>query len=442
MKAGHLSLGVPPAEARRLAIISCVHGNLEALEAVLADLEKRAVDSVVCLGDLVGYGPFPDETVARIRECRVPTVLGCWDEGIAQDNEDCGCKFVSEEEGVLGAMAFWWTATQVSNETKALLGKLPMALAFDLPCGRLVAVHGSPASTSEYLTESTHELVMLERVARAGCDSLAEETGLHDRITSALDPWLRHVGLSGRDLVPVLTGFGCNVVAVLQSRACSSCSRSSCASLIAFGSACSYQIGASLSLFGSAGRPWMFAPYLSVVFVVGLLHTKLWHGSLAPGAALPLHERAYLQAPSARAIAWRVAVVVKQFLLLAMPIFLLLCLSSAILEYSGAMAAVGRLLAPAMHLFHLPSEVALSVVLSVFRKDGVLLLNASDGALLRSLSAGQLFVVVYLASTLTACLVTLWTVRREMGWRVAGKLAGRQALTSILTTWVIAHVAA
>lgn len=162
-----------PAQAQRLAIISCIHGNLEALNAVLADIEKRAVDCVLCLGDLVGYGPFPNETVARIRECRIPTVLGCWDEGIAQDHESCGCTFVSEEEGALGAMAFWWTATHVSEGTKAFLGQLPMALSFDLPCGRLVAVHGSPASTSEYLTESTHELVLLERAARAGCDILA-----------------------------------------------------------------------------------------------------------------------------------------------------------------------------------------------------------------------------------------------------------------------------
>jgi predicted phosphodiesterase len=165
--------GLPPAQARRLAIVSCVHGNLEALNAVLADLERRAADSVLCLGDLVGYGPYPDETVTRIRELRIPTVLGCWDEGIAQDDEDCGCTFVSEEEGQLGAIAFWWTATRVSDESKSFLGQLPMALAFDLPCGRLVAVHGSPASTSEYLTESTHELVLLERVARAGCDILA-----------------------------------------------------------------------------------------------------------------------------------------------------------------------------------------------------------------------------------------------------------------------------
>ncbi len=61
----------------------------------------------------------------------------------------------------------------MSSETKLELGAHPLALAFDLPCGRLVAVHGSPASTSEYLTDSTHELVLLERAARAGCDILA-----------------------------------------------------------------------------------------------------------------------------------------------------------------------------------------------------------------------------------------------------------------------------
>lgn len=162
----------PLDKADRIAIISCIHGNLEALDTVLADLRAREIDSVLCLGDLVGYGPFPNETVNRIRDLGIPTVLGCWDEGIAQENETCGCTFISEEEGQLGAMAFWWTTLNVSDETKSYLGALPMGLALDLPCGRLVAFHGSPNSTSEYLTESTHELVLFERAASAGCDIL------------------------------------------------------------------------------------------------------------------------------------------------------------------------------------------------------------------------------------------------------------------------------
>ncbi|HVW27879.1 MAG TPA: metallophosphoesterase family protein [Polyangiaceae bacterium] len=159
-------------QGRRLGIISCIHGNLEALESVLTDLRRRAVDHLLCLGDLVGYGPFPDEVTARIRALGIPALLGCWDEGIAEENENCGCTFVSQEEGQLGEMAFLWTTLHVSEDTKSYLGTLPMTAAFDLPCGRLVAVHGSPASTSEYLMESTHELVLFERAASAGCDIL------------------------------------------------------------------------------------------------------------------------------------------------------------------------------------------------------------------------------------------------------------------------------
>jgi ferrous iron transport protein B len=263
--------------------------------------------------------------------------------------------------------------------------------------------------------------------------SLAEESGLHDRITAALDPWLRHIGLSGRDLVPVLTGFGCNVVAVMHSRACSSCSRRACVSLISFGSACSYQIGAGLSLFGAAGLPGLFAPYLATVFVVGLVHTRIWHGSLARPAALPLHERAYLQAPSLNAVSWRVSGLVKQFMLQAMPVFLVLCVVSALIEQTGAMTALSTIVTLALGPFDLPEHAALAVVMSVFRKDGMLLMNTS----LASISAGQLFIAVYLASTLSPCLVTLATVRRELGWNAALSVAGKQAVTSVVSAWML-----
>lgn len=124
--------------------------------------------------------------------------------------------------------------------------------------------------------------------------AVVEEAGLKDRITAALDPWLRYIGLSGRDLLPVLTGFGCNVVAVFQSRACSRCTRTACVSLIGFGSACSYQIGTSLSLFGSAGQPHLFMPYIAALFFIGAVHTRIWYGALSQSGALPLHERAFL----------------------------------------------------------------------------------------------------------------------------------------------------
>ncbi|MCA1962489.1 MAG: 50S ribosome-binding GTPase [Prosthecobacter sp.] len=268
--------------------------------------------------------------------------------------------------------------------------------------------------------------------------AVAEESGVKDRVTAAMDPWLRHLGLSGRDLIPVLTGFGCNVVAVLQSRGCSACTRKRCVSLIAFGSACSYQIGASLSVFGAAGKPWLFAPYLMALFAAGAAHTRLWNGALARTAALPLQERAFLQRPLVRAVVWRVRAAAGQFLWQAMPVFLGICLLAALLQEAGVMIWLAEKTAPVLGWFHLPAGVAFALVFSVLRKDGLLLLNHGDGTLLAGLGTGKLLVAVWLASTFSACLVTLWTIRRELGWGTAARLAGRQAVTALAVGWLIA----
>jgi len=267
--------------------------------------------------------------------------------------------------------------------------------------------------------------------------ALAEESGIKDRITDALDGWMRRIGLSGRDLIPVLSGFGCNVVAVFQSRACSACTRKSCVSLIAFGSACSYQIGASLSVFGSAGHPWLFLPYVAALGLAGALHTRIWHRQSDSLAAPVYQTPTFLQRPGLRAVSWRVRIVVKQFLLQAMPIFIAICLLAAILQITGLMEWLSKAAGPVLQLFHLPAAAAGGIVFSVLRKDGLLILNQGEGELLQSLSTSQIFVLVYLASTLTACLVTLWTVRKELGWSFAFSLAGKQAVTSLISSGMI-----
>jgi len=60
----------------KLAIISDIHGNMDALEEVLADIDKSDVDNILCLGDLVGYGPEPEAVVQTIRDRNIPTLLG------------------------------------------------------------------------------------------------------------------------------------------------------------------------------------------------------------------------------------------------------------------------------------------------------------------------------------------------------------------------------
>jgi ferrous iron transport protein B len=271
--------------------------------------------------------------------------------------------------------------------------------------------------------------------------AVTEVTGLRARVTAALDPWLRGVGLRGRDLIPVLTGFGCNVVAVVQSRACSGCTRQACVAMISFGAACSYQIGAGLSLFGASGHGWLFAPYLAALVVVGAVHTRAWYGRPVD-SLLEAQSLAPLRRPDWRAVRGQLAAAAGQFVFQAMPVFFAICALGALLAHGGALARLAEIAAPALSVLGLPGEAAPGVVASIVRKDGILILNQGDGALLEALSPGQLLVLVYVASTLTGCLVTVWTVRRELGARAAAGLVARQLITSVVTAVALAALVA
>lgn len=161
-----------PGNKTKIAILSCIHGNMEALETVFDDVCSQGIEKIICLGDLVGYGPYPNEVVRFIERHNIMTVLGCWDEGIANDNPSCGCKYISEEEGALGALAFQWTRQAVKTKTQKFLKQLPFGVKRDLLCGDTLFVHGSPRNTSEYLMDSTHELILFERAASGDCEIL------------------------------------------------------------------------------------------------------------------------------------------------------------------------------------------------------------------------------------------------------------------------------
>ena len=77
----------------KYALVSDIHSNLPALEAVLADIERREdVGATYHLGDLVGYAPWPNETVAALEEWRIPGIAGNYDSTVATDYKHCGCK--------------------------------------------------------------------------------------------------------------------------------------------------------------------------------------------------------------------------------------------------------------------------------------------------------------------------------------------------------------
>ena len=141
------------------ALIADIHGNLPALEAVLAEVESRGVDATYHLGDLVGYAPWPDEVVARLVEAGIPGVAGNYDSTVATEAEHCGCRAESPAQEALAHASYGWTLARVNAETKSRLRALPFRI--DLRPGgghesgpTLRLVHGAATRNTLYWDES------------------------------------------------------------------------------------------------------------------------------------------------------------------------------------------------------------------------------------------------------------------------------------------------
>jgi len=139
--------------SERLAVITDVHANLPALHAALARIDELGIERIGCGGDLVGYGPHPDEVCALIAERAIPTIYGNYDFAIARDLEDCGCAYVTPEDRALGERSVAWTLEHTDAASKAWMRALPFDLRIEVGGTPVHLVHGSPRKVNEYLFE-------------------------------------------------------------------------------------------------------------------------------------------------------------------------------------------------------------------------------------------------------------------------------------------------
>jgi predicted phosphodiesterase len=145
----------------RLAVIADVHGNLPALEAVIADIRQRGADAILNLGDCVSGPLWPRETMDLLDTLQLPTVRGNHDRWVAETPRD----------RMYPSDAFAWD--RLTPAQRAALGALPARL--DLGNG-VAAVHGTPRDDNEYLLET----VLDGRVAQGAPDASQERLGALD----------------------------------------------------------------------------------------------------------------------------------------------------------------------------------------------------------------------------------------------------------------------
>jgi len=131
----------------RIGLISDVHGNLPALEAVLAELEREHVDGLVCLGD-VAVGPQPRESLARVRSLECPVVMGNWDAWFLEPTPE------PIDPRLIEISGFW--ADQLDDDDRATLRTFVPTLELELGDGEpALCFHGSPRSNMELIYATT-----------------------------------------------------------------------------------------------------------------------------------------------------------------------------------------------------------------------------------------------------------------------------------------------
>lgn len=161
----------------RYALISDIHANLPALRAVLADIAERpGIDATYHLGDLVGYAPWPNETVAMLRDSRVDGIAGNYDSTTATDYPHCGCKYEDPHQAELAHQSYEWTREHCSPDTKRFLGQLPFRLDLRPNGGHragstVILVHGTPTLNTLYWTEDRSDAFCLGMAEKAGARS-------------------------------------------------------------------------------------------------------------------------------------------------------------------------------------------------------------------------------------------------------------------------------
>jgi predicted phosphodiesterase len=141
----------------RLALIGDIHANLAALEAALDFCEGEGVDQYVCTGDLVGYGPEPDECVARVSALPGVCVAGNHDLIVLEE-------LTTERCIPLARRSLEWTKRVLGDEARATLRALPATAS---AAGDLLVAHGSVRDPQEYVRTAAQAREQMEAAPSA-----------------------------------------------------------------------------------------------------------------------------------------------------------------------------------------------------------------------------------------------------------------------------------
>ena len=252
--------------------------------------------------------------------------------------------------------------------------------------------------------------------------SVLEDTGYLVRVVSLLDGVMHRLGLHGRAVIPMVVGFGCNVPAILATRAMGSRrERLILATLITIAVPCSAQTAIIIGTVGNhAGALWALAIYLvlgALLLVLGFaMHRTIKFEPTGLFVEIP-----DLRMPSAKQTAIKTYIRIKEFLTIAFP---LLLGGSIVLEVLMAMGALQKIVDPAEPfmtvVLGLPAVAVVALVFGILRKEmalQMLMVLFGTSELATVLSSEQMFVFALVMAVFMPCLAALAVLVKEFGLR-------------------------
>ena len=156
----------------KLIALGDIHGNLPALEVVLRECRAEGYDLIVHTGDLVGFAPFPNETVELVKGEKIEGVRGDLDESVSAGAEDFGGHGKDARTRRLESLAYGWTLERTERRARAFLADLPFERRHEPAGRRTVVVHANPIDLSACMWEDRDQDYFREMGEAADADVL------------------------------------------------------------------------------------------------------------------------------------------------------------------------------------------------------------------------------------------------------------------------------